>query len=124
MSMEELSRSSLRALLQRWAANEITAVDVHERAEALWESQTWPPYSHDDDRSIAVEVLSQLDIIDHQLITVDDVPAIVRFLDTPPGRALEGWVQWVKYWEGVDMKRRMLDLAANPFYAKVGDSKQ
>jgi len=48
---------------------------VHEEAEALTERLgEWPNYEETDPRSIAMEVLSQLEVLNYQLITSEDIP--------------------------------------------------
>jgi hypothetical protein len=69
-----------------------------------------------DPESIAIEVLSQLEILNHQLITTDDIPVIMEFLDTPPGEERDGWVKWQSYWKNVDYENRKRELIANPYY--------
>jgi hypothetical protein len=114
--LDEADRSILRSLLLQWEARKLTEKDVHEAAEGLWESHEWPEYSEADDRSIAIEVLSQLEILNHQLITTEDVPALLGFLDTTPGQAARGWIQWRQYWDGIDLEQRRRELATNPYY--------
>lgn len=112
----EVDRSTLRQLLLRWAVGELTEHDVHETAEQLWEADEWPDYGDTDDRSIAIEVLAHLDILNHQLITTQDVPAIVAYLDTVPGQAADGWIQWRQYWANIDWDQRRRQLSGNPYY--------
>jgi hypothetical protein len=91
---------------------------VHEEAEALWDSfKRWPSYPRQDPRSIPLEVLSHLEILDHQLITRGDVPAILEFLDSSPGRELEGWRRWLRYWNELDMHKRVESLKDDPYYS-------
>jgi hypothetical protein len=72
--------------------------------------------SDTDDQSIAIEVLAQLEILNHQLITREDIPALLDFLDTPPRQAARGWKQWRQYWDGIDFAQRRRELATNPYY--------
>ncbi len=114
--MGTVNRETVCSILLRWAANKLTEKDVHEEAERIWESEEWPVYDESDDRSIEIEVLSQLAILNHQLITVQDIPVMLEFLATPPGHAREGWERWKRYWESLDMDQRCKELAANPYY--------
>ena len=113
---DEMDRSTLRRLVLRWAAGELTEHEVHATAEQLWEADQWPDYGDADDRSIAIEVLAQLDILNHQFITTQDVPALVAFLDTAPGQAADGWIQWRQYWARMDWDQRRRQLSGNPYY--------
>jgi hypothetical protein len=113
-----VDRDWIRRLLQRWQDDEIDKEVVHEEAEALWDSfKRWPSYPRQDPRSIPLEVLSHLEILDHQLITRGDVPAILEFLDSSPGRELEGWRRWLRYWNELDMHKRVESLKDDPYYS-------
>lgn len=115
--MAEIDRDTLRELLTRWLKGDLDERDVHEEAERLWsQSEEWPEYSEEDPRSIPLEVLSQLEILNHQLITKEDVPAMLRFLDTPPSRELDAWRRWREYWDEVDFDKRRQELKDNPYY--------
>jgi hypothetical protein len=61
-------------------------------------------------------VLAQLEILNHQPITREDVPALLAFLGTPRGQAARGWMQWWQYWDGIDFAQRRRELATNPYY--------
>ena len=114
--MNDVSRKVLKDLVTQWAKGGLTEVDVHEKAEEWWEQRDWPHYIEEDPRSIAVEVLSHLDTLNCQLITKDDIPAIISFLDTPEGLEKDGWKAWKQYWENVDFETRKQDLKDNPYY--------
>ena len=119
--MGHIERDVLEALLKRWQTEEIDERTVHEEAESLWEEQEhWPTYPKDDPRSIAVEVLSQLEILNHQLITRADIPAMLEFLNTPQGSELRGWSVWERYWEKLDLDTRKKALKDNPYYSTEG----
>ncbi len=119
--MREISRDEVRALLERWSKNEATAPQVHEEAEALLEAADWPEHPKGDPRSIPIEVLSQLEILNHQLITPEDIPAMRSFLATPVGGEAEGWESWKRYWSGLDMGKREKALKGDPYYAPKGE---
>ena len=111
-----IDRQVLRDLLRKWQRGEITEGDVHEVAEELWQKSAPPKYDESDPRSIAVEVLMHLDIMNQQWITVEDVPAILDFLDTPPGEEARGWAEWKRYWNNIDWDARQKRLAGHGFY--------
>ncbi len=70
-------------------------------------------YSKSDKNSIIFEILTLLDNGDWQKIerlTTDDIPAILEFLDTPPGKELEAWDKWEKYWANLDYPERRKKL--------------
>ena len=45
-----------------------------------------------------------------------DVATLLDFLDTPPGQAARGWIQWQQYWDGIDSAQRRRELTTNPYY--------
>jgi hypothetical protein len=116
-----VDREELRSLLDRWQRGLIDERAVHETAEDLFAKygEEPPLYPRDDHRSIVLEVVSQLEVLNHQLITPVDVPAFFEFLATPLGGELAAWEKWTRYWDRVDYKRRAKDLASNPYYAPL-----
>ena len=110
------NRELLRDLLRKWAQGRLSERQVHDEAEKLWNSEVWAYVSEADDRSIAIEVLSQLDAMNHQLVIKDDIPAMGDFLNTPLGSSLQGWKSWKKYWASLNFDSRRRELAENKFY--------
>jgi len=112
----EVSRECLLDLVHKWEAGILSEKDIHEIAEQLIEEKDLPQLSDSDPSSIEWEVLSQLDILNHQLITSEDIPAIIDFLSTPLGQEINGWRKWRAYWNNVDIEFRRHQLKNNPFY--------
>ncbi|MGH9894476.1 MAG: hypothetical protein ACREA0_21340 [bacterium] len=115
----------LRNLLLRWQAGDLDEKGVHREAVAHeasppWTQDEWPEYPDADPRSIVVEVLSQLSMLNAQWITRDDIPAILSFLDSTPGEEKQAWQNWEKYWEELDYRKRREEIAGNPFYSQSG----
>ncbi len=115
--MTTINRKTIIDLLARWRLDQLTEVELHEEIESIWERDDWSQYPHEDSRSILVEVLSQLEVLNHQLIIKEDIPAIVDFLSTPKGKELEAWKNWMAYWDNVDYERRKQLLKHNPYYS-------
>jgi hypothetical protein len=111
----------MRDLLERWQSGALDERAVHETAEQMFEAfpDGPPTYPQDDPRSIPIEVLSQLEILNVQLITPVDIPALLRFLAAEPGEEQSAWQQLADYWNGIDFKQRLLELKDNPYYAKT-----
>lgn len=114
--MREVPKHLLLDLLDKWEAGILSEAEVHENAEKLWEENDWPDYKEGDSRSIAIEVLSQLEILNHQLITKEDIPAIVHFLKTPGGQERDGWDAWRRYWNNLDLATRKERLKNHSYY--------
>jgi len=115
---EGIDAKALRSLLKRWQRGEIDERSVHEEAERIWASKDeWPVYPDTDPESIPMDVLEQLDVLNHQLIIPADIPAMLAFLDTPLGEEQRGWEEWERYWQGVDIDARRSALMHNPYYS-------
>lgn len=115
--VKEIEQSELLALLEQWQKGAIDERVVHERAESkMDELGELPSYPEDDPRSIPVEVLLHLDALNHQLITLEDIPAIEAFLRTPPGDEAQGWAVWRNYWNNLDLDTRKRELQSNHYY--------
>jgi hypothetical protein len=114
----EIERSILVELLESWHSGVIDEREVHEQAESIMDqAEGLPNYVETDPRSIAMEVLVQLDILYHQLITTEDIPIMQEFLATPFGKEAEAWVRWRQYWNILDLRTRRLQLQSNPYYS-------
>ena len=77
-------------------------------------------YPKSDVRSIGFEIVNKLTFIGGtkpiENIIFDDIPAILEFLDTPPGKSLEAWDKWEKYWENLDYPARLKKLMEDERY--------
>lgn len=109
-------RKTLLELLDKWAAGALSEKEMHESAESLWEERDWPDLSPEDEGSVVVEALCQLDMLNAQWITKNDIPVIRKFLNTPPGQTSTAWVEWSRYWDNMDMERRRAEIADNAYY--------
>jgi hypothetical protein len=116
--MKEIERNEILALLDQWQSGAIDEREVHEQAEWLIEQVgEWPNYPEHDPRSIAMEVLSQLEVLNYELITPEDIPAMQAFLHTPLGKESQGWIDWQRYWDSLDLESRKRKLESNPYYS-------
>ena len=115
--MKELGREELLILLEQWQTGAVDAREIHEQAELLVEQLgEWPNYPEHDPRSIPMEVLSQLEVLNYELITPKDIPAMQAFLRTPLGNESQGWTVWRSYWDNLDLESRKRELESNPYY--------
>ena len=113
---EAIDRHLLMDLLRKWETGVFDEGQVHIEAESLWESGgEWPIYPKDDARSVGIEVLSNLDIMNQAFIGRDDIPAIRRFLQTPAGSELDAWKTWESYWDKIDFGDREKALGPNGY---------
>lgn len=116
--MQHVDKDELRKLLELWQTGKLTEREVHEEAEFLWgRNRQWPEYPRDNPQSIILEILLNLESLNVQSITVEDIPVMLNFLNTPVGEELAGWQAWEQYWDNMDFEQRRLSLLANPYYA-------
>lgn len=104
--MSCVDRQTLEGLLEDWQKGRLSPRDVHERAEQIWEAHDDWPRSPGEPGAILAEVVSNLDVLNHQLITKEDIPAFLEFLRTPPGQEAEAWDKWRRYWDAIDFEER------------------
>jgi sRNA-binding protein len=117
----ETEKARLRSALLRWQSAELNERQVHEEAERIWaQGSPWPELPDEHALSIVAEVARILDSLNSEWVTVEDVPTLLSFLDTPPGDEARAWSSWRTYWNHVDFSSRRHDLEANPYYAKTG----
>ncbi len=104
-------REELNQLLIRWNTGILTADEVHLEAERLLDNHGWIEINKSDPRSIEYELLSQLDLLNHQLITKDDISAMLCFLHASAGDEIKAWENWAEYWTRIDINKRLDPLA-------------
>lgn len=113
--MTQIDRAQLMRLLRRWQSGEIDGNTVQSEAEYMVEQlRPLPEYAQSDPRSICKSVLKILESLSSQLVMVIDIPAMMDFLATPPGRELAGWVHWHGYWSSIDFDQRLKVIMENP----------
>ena len=117
MSDSLMIRARLIYLLSKWQRRELSTEKVHAEAESLFRDFVCDEVPRSEPKSILNEVLIQLDILNHQLIIEEDIPAILKFLQTPPTALESGWQIWEAYWNSIDFQDRRQRLANNPYYA-------
>ena len=112
MSRPFVTRADLRLLLSRWQTGELPAASIHEWAEERFATDRWEP---EDD--VVNEVLGTLDMLDINLVTIDDIPVLLKALEMGPG-SLEGAAQLLEdHWKGISMPQRANSLVTNPLYS-------
>ena len=117
MSEIAFERENLIALLMRWKAGTLGAADVQEEAEKLLETRiNANELPREDDQSIPAEILLYLDALPALLVTKSDIGAMVDFLNTPKGAAIDGWHRWLAYWDRLDKQQREKEVKGDPFY--------
>jgi hypothetical protein len=105
--MALITRTDIEAKLRAWAAGQIEAAAVHEWAESHHSSE-W-----ERENESVNEVLGQLDMMDMNLMTPDDIPALLSAL-----RANNAAEVLEKHASSIDFADRKKRLRTIPFYAR------
>ncbi|MCE2030335.1 hypothetical protein [Sessilibacter corallicola] len=104
--------------LENWAEGKIDENTMLCIAENLLEKYGWKDFGKNKPESVVMEALSQLEILNHQLICKDDIPAIKRFLENNKNPE-SSWADWESYWNSVDFNEREGRLNAIEFYRSL-----
>jgi len=115
MIMSEIIEQRVVWLLDGWKRGLISAEDVHHHAEKWTADERIA--SELNENSAAAEILSQLDILNQQLITSEDIPEMLEFIGESKKNASEARNRWEKYWSQIDFSKRQQTLAEDVFYA-------
>jgi len=115
--MKKSYRVYLIEILSKWKSGEYYEKQVHELAEKLLGSlNEIPNYPNYNYYSIEIEVILNLDVLNYQLITVEDVDSMLEFLYTKKGDELESWKKWGDYMDSIDWEKRKRELKDNEYY--------
>jgi hypothetical protein len=105
--METVSVLDVREVLDQWIVGQLTASEVHAWAETRYLSEEWEPESE------AVNfVLSELDRLDMNLLTLEDAPVFLKALQGPDTKRVIG-----NHYASMDIEARRRALASDPLYA-------
>jgi hypothetical protein len=105
--MKIVTTADVRQILQQWLAGKLNAHEVQEWAESRFLSEEWEPES----KSINC-ILSELDRMDMNLITVEEAPIFLNALDALNPLRIIG-----DHFASRDLMARKRALAADPMYA-------
>jgi hypothetical protein len=114
-----VTRAELIALLKEWQAGRISATEVHEWAEARYVPGDFEVDDDDDSGSAATEVLAQLDLLDINLITAEDIPHYLELLHSPKGAFGEALRRFKAQQAVIDFHARRHALAATEPYGRA-----
>ncbi len=114
-----ISRQDVKDKLIKWQLDDIDAKQVHEWAENSYntshvEYEDW----EDDEYSVTNSILAELDMLNINLLTKEDIPALIEFLDSPPGKFKESDVKFQRYMRSIDIHERKSQLADIDIYSE------
>ncbi|MBL6990994.1 MAG: hypothetical protein ISR65_14510 [Bacteriovoracaceae bacterium] len=72
----------------------------------------------DDQESVAKEVLQHLESLNMNLVTTEDIPLMLYFLNVPNGHFAEGRARWDNDREKIDYSSRKKTLKCKALYKK------
>ena len=107
-----ITRGEVRAVLQAWQRDELTARKVHDWAEDRYAASAFEP-----EDEVVNEVLAKLDTLDMNLTTTADVPALLTALEQPPAEMQDTIAALERYFDSVNIAARIIQCAADPLYA-------
>jgi len=115
-----ISRRDLKEKLLQWQEGQITAHALND-----WAGENYPKEDVDyedwdeaEEFSVTNEVLAALDMMDLNLMSPEDVPTYLDFLETAPASFEEGYNKLQRYLEQIDIKKRAADLVTDPLYER------
>jgi hypothetical protein len=119
MRSQLITRADLAMILMVWLDGYLSADQVHEWAEERAASSRFDvdDWEGPESNSVANEVLMALDMLDMDLMTPDDIPFYLEFLDTPAGHFDTGYHRWRDALHHIDHSARREALRADPLYS-------
>jgi len=107
-----VTRHEVESILRRWQAGELTHQQVFVWANDRFASEQWG--SEDE---ITNEVLAELDTLNMNLTTVDDIPHLLQVLALPNSQVESAIALQQAYASTIDIQARRVALATDTFYA-------
>lgn len=108
---QALFGTDVTSILSQWKAGLLTNAQVHEWATDRYAVVAWEP----EDGAVN-EVLACLDVMDMNLVTVEDVAALLAALGQETAEAAAEAMG--AYQDTVDLAARKRRLADEPFYSR------
>lgn len=115
-----IRRKDLKEKLLQWHEDQITAPELNGWAGGNYPNDDveYEDWDEAEEYSVTNEVLAALDMMDMNLMTPEDIPAFLDFLETPPASFEEGYNRLQQYLEQRDIKKRAAALVTDPFYER------
>jgi len=108
---QQITKIDVKNILQKWAQGELKASEVHEWAEARFTS--W-----DVESEAVLQVLRELDQLDMNLRTKEDIPFFLNILEENLESAEDLENKFDEYQSSIDMTHRKKELSGDPLYAR------
>jgi hypothetical protein len=105
--MRTVTIADVEAKLEEWRSGRVEASTIREWASARHLMDDWETESN-----AVKEVLGQLELMDMNLLTIEDIPALKRALRSDDFEAVLG-----EHFSTIDIAKRKAQLANDPMYA-------
>ena len=117
--MKIIERGDVKKILLKWRDGLLSAREVHAWAENRYNVNGYncSDWEGDEELSVTNEVLSAQDRLDMNLMTVEDIPVYLEFLETPIGEFDSGMLKFEQYLDSINYKERKKKLAEVELYA-------
>src|SRR5579883_2712628 len=108
-------------MLRDWAEGRVAEYQVHLWAQELYPSREGCEYEDwdENDESVLRDVLGDLDMLDMNLRSAEDVPIYLDFLATPRDQYAAGHAEYRRRLEAIDLDRRREQLKDVPYYRDI-----
>jgi len=118
--MPIITRKHVIDILSKWQSGQLSASEVHNWAENkyLKSGIDYEDWEDNDDESVTNEVLANLDTLDMNLVTKEDIPIFLEFLKTPNGKFKQGYKKLKDSLNTIDIVKRKEKLSNNPLYLR------
>ncbi|WLT30419.1 hypothetical protein [Geothrix sp. PMB-07] len=107
-----VTRQEIVELLNSWQAGKLNAQSVYDWANERYSTEHW-----NVEDEIVNEVLSELDILDINLITTDDIPVFLKVLALPPAQIDSAIAILKAHSLTFSIEARKQQCRKDPFYA-------
>lgn len=104
-------RSDVAAILREWAAGLLSGEQVYNWANMRFAVDAW-----DSEDGAVNEVLAQLDTMDMNLVISEDIPMLLRALETTTSEAAAHVIE--SYTAAIDFAARRDQLKGEPLYSR------
>jgi hypothetical protein len=106
--------------LLQWQEGQITPRELNNLAGENYPNDEveYEDWDEAETNSVTNEVLAALDMMDINLMTPEDVPAYLDFIETPPASFEEGYKKLQQYLKQINIKKRAAPLVADPLYER------
>ncbi|MCC8399176.1 MAG: hypothetical protein LF885_03105 [Rickettsia endosymbiont of Culicoides impunctatus] len=107
-----VTREYLLSLLDAWQQNKITAAELYETANQLYDADNTKvlDWENGDGFSVTMEVLQYLESLNMNFIVQEDIEPCKEFLQTKMGHYKEGTKKWQQYTSSINYEERMKQL--------------